>query len=149
VWFLPYLQLLLLLHLLLLLTLLESGFRSKFSRTSWKLHGFCVFFGKCRIFMISFHFVVRTLHKLHLLGLAEQPPKKKKVRLLLLLLLPAVPSSSDFYFIAFAVCTSTSCVWFRLFVLSFVAFLVQGGATQLESASMCFCSAEKNPGRTR
>ncbi len=104
-WFLPYLQLLLLLHLLLLLTLLESGFRSKFSRTSWKLHGFCVFFGKCRIFMISFHFVVRTLHKLHLLGLAEQPQKKKKVRLLL----PAVPSSSDFYFIAFAVCTSTSC----------------------------------------
>jgi hypothetical protein len=33
-------------------------------------------------------------------------PEKRKVRLLLLLLLPGVPSSSDFYFIAFAVCTS-------------------------------------------
>ncbi len=58
--------------------------------------------------MIPFHFVVNTLHKLQLLGLVEQPQKKQKVRLLLLLL-PGVTSSSDFYFVAFAFCTSTSC----------------------------------------
>jgi hypothetical protein len=114
--------------------LLECGFRSKFSRTSWKLHGFCLFFRKCRIFMISFHFVVRTLHKLQLLGLADKPRKKGKSGCCCCCLL-GYPAALIFILLPLL---SVLVVWFRLFVLRFVAFLVQGGATQLWIARITF-----------